>query len=98
MFIRYNGPKPIKRLEYVSKEWGLLQYTFDPVCKVTDPDFCKFLLNPDRLKLFSIVPDAEIEEPDKVKEGERPKGYLKPSLPDLQVPAKRKGRSRKAVQ
>lgn len=55
MLIKYTGPKPIKKLSWHTKDWGVQEYVFDPVCKVTDSEFCKFLLHPERKGLFVMT-------------------------------------------
>lgn len=94
MLIKYNGNKEKKVLEYMNKDFGLMRYEFTPVCSVSDSEFVKFLLHPDRQGLFSEVKSEEIKDDDKIKGAERanlpqvPQDDLKP----------RKGRPRKIKQ
>lgn len=95
MLIKYNGPKPVKTVYYPHKDWGVLQYVFNPICKVTDSDCAKFLLHPDRKGLFSIVDDKEA--PKDVPEGKKPEpGYVAPPSLDRQAISRKRGRPRKA--
>ena len=88
MLIKYNGPKRSKTLEWSHKDWGLMTYVFNPVCKVTDSDFAKFLLHPDKQGLFSIV--EESEAPKEVNEPEKPKDPIKAPLDDLPTQPKKR--------
>lgn len=81
MLIKYNGPKSSKTLQYNHKDWGLMTYVFNPVCKVTDSEFAKFLLHPDKTGLFSIVEEAD--KPEKVSEPAKPEEPIKVPLADL---------------
>lgn len=62
MLIKYTGAKESKKLQYFVKDWGLMDFTFNPTCKVTDPEFARFLLHPDRKGLFVIVDEPEAEQ------------------------------------
>lgn len=62
MFIKYTGDKPSKKLEWQHKDWGKQEYVFNPICKVTDPEFAKFLLHPDRKNLFVMVDEKDLGE------------------------------------
>lgn len=81
MLIKYNGPKPVKTLEYSHKDWGLMKYVFNPICKVADSEFAKFLLHPDKNGLFSIVEEADA--PKEVNVAEKPEERLKVKTDDL---------------
>lgn len=84
MIIKYNGTKEVKKLIWQTKDWGIMEFVFNPMCKVTDPEFAKFLLHPERQGLFSIV-----EEPkEKVHEAVKPEEPMKVQLED-QKPVKK---------
>jgi hypothetical protein len=74
MFIKYNGPKKTKTLEFNTKQWGLITHVFDPIAEISDPDIVKFLLHPYRKGLFSTVnkDDVPVVE-EQIKRRGRPR-------------------------
>jgi len=71
-----------------------MKYVFDPVCHVSDSEFVKFLLHPDRMGLFSEVSEEEIKDDQKIPCAE--KTYL-PPVPQEELKP-RKGRPKKVKQ
>lgn len=63
MLIEYKGSKPSKTLTFNHKDWGLQSVVWDEfngkVAEVTDQEFLRFLLHPDRKGLFVRVERKE---------------------------------------
>jgi len=75
MLIEYKGGKPSKTLTFNHKDWGLQSVVWDEfngkVAEVTDQEFLRFLLHPDRKGLFARVEKIEggkeVKKADDVK-------------------------------
>lgn len=65
MLLRYTGPKQVKTVSYNDREFIFIPVKDGgaPVCDVDDVCTQKFLLHPDRKRLFEIVKDGEEGKP-----------------------------------
>lgn len=84
MFIKYNGTKDKKTLQYHKEHYGVMTYVWEQptmVIDVVNPPFARFLLHPDREGLFSMVDDLSLKKPEPPKETEIPKEPVVPKKP-----------------
>lgn len=79
MFIKYNGSKDKKSLQWAKEHYGIMTYVWSKpsmVCEITNAPFLRFLLHPSRNGLFSMVDDPKSKKEEITtipKETETPK-------------------------